>query len=632
MTALWIFRTRGTAAQARAFALGFIAVALTLALRVYLRDQVEAASLIFFVPAILLASATGGLWAGVFTTLLSGAGSAYFLLAPKNSFEVSSPFALMTLSVLAVTGLFIAAICELLRQTIRLSEDANSALVLAHKEAEQLAAIVEGSSDAIIGKTVDGIITSWNKSSANIFGYSAAEMIGAHVSTLIPSHLHAEEEVIRAEIATGNLVSPFETCRLRKDGTSIDVSIAISPVYDAQGGIVGASTAMRDITRRKRAEREIHSTRATLEAALSCMTDAVLICDAEGNFIHSNEAFATFHKFDGAERFKSLEQYSALVEALTSNGQSVPFEEGPISRALKGEIGLTELTLRRKDTGESWIASINFAPIIGEDGVVEGAVLTERDITEQRTAEARLESMRGDLARVGRLNEMGQISAGLAHELNQPLAAMLNYSNVARRLIAQGGPLALEKASDAIAKSADQAVRAGEIIRRMRAFIEKRETSRRIVSINAVVEDAMAVGLTGGAAESITIRMDLSAETHFVNADPIQIQQVVVNLLRNAVDAMEGAVTRVLTISTKAIEDKTIEVAVRDTGSGISREIANILFMPFVTSKPSGMGIGLVISQSIIEAHGGRITFESSPESGTVFHFRLPAATSPPHV
>lgn len=629
MSVFWIFRARSVPGQAGAFAVGIVLVMLTLALRFYIHPGVENPSLVFFVPAILLTSCVGGLWAGFCTTLISCACSAYFLLPPLHSLRVTSSFELMDLTALALTGLFVAAICQLLRETIQRAEAANAELVQAHKATDQLAAIVEHSSDSIIGKTLDGFITSWNKSSAVTFGYSSAEMIGSHISMLIPPSLLAEEQATLAEIASGHSVNHFETSRLHKDGSIIHVSITVSPVRDAHGVIIGASTTMRDITENKRAEKENQSTRVKLEAALFSMTDAVFICDPQGNLVHFNRAFATLHRFQNvAECARTLEQYPALFEAFEAGGQLVPFEQWPVSRALRGETGVAEITLRRKDSGERWIVIFNFAPIVPADGTMTGVVVTVRDVTRQKQSEARLETLRGALARAGRLNDLGQISAGLAHELNQPLAAMVNYSNAAKRLIANREPVALEKAYGAISKATDQANRAAEIILRMRAFIENRGASRAIENINAIVEDAMAVGLMCAQANSITTHLNLSADMPPVFADRVQIQQVLVNLLRNAVEAMENAPRRELTISTAACEDGSVDVAVIDTGPGIPPELADNLFMPFVTSKPGGMGIGLVISQSIIEAHGGRIQVASNPGGGTRFCFRLPAASA----
>jgi two-component system sensor kinase FixL len=203
---------------------------------------------------------------------------------------------------------------------------------------------------------------------------------------------------------------------------------------------------------------------------------------------------------------------------------------------------------------------------------------------------------------------------------------MMNYSNVARRLIETNDASNMEKASEAIAKATDQAQRAGMIIRRMRSFIEKRETRCAIEDINSIMADAIALALIGAMGDGITTDLRLEADLPPVYVDRLQIQQVLVNLIRNAVDAMADSQQRVLTLSTARTAVNRVEVTVSDTGPGLPKDVADRIFMPFFTTKPGGMGIGLVISQSIVEAHGGQIAVETKPGQGAVFRFTVPCA------
>ena len=257
-----------------------------------------------------------------------------------------------------------------------------------------------------------------------------------------------------------------------------------------------------------------------------------------------------------------------------------------------------------------------------------GASKTARDITERKAAEARLRSVQGELSHVARLTEMGQLSAALAHELNQPLTAVLNYMNVAKRLLTMADPASLAKAGDAVTKAGQQALRAGQIIRRLRDFVEKRESKRTIEDVNRVAEDAIALGMVGHAALNIKVHRKLARNLAPLLIDKVQIQQVLVNLMRNAAEAMAETPRRELTISTEAIEDTAVEISVIDTGPGIPDNVAERLFQPFVTTKSGGMGIGLAISQSIVEAHGGQLAMRPNNGGGTIFTFRLPAAPS----
>lgn len=245
---------------------------------------------------------------------------------------------------------------------------------------------------------------------------------------------------------------------------------------------------------------------------------------------------------------------------------------------------------------------------------------------ERESYEARLLNLREELVHVARVSEMGQVSAGIAHELNQPLAAMLNYSNAAKRLTASNAPDAMAKVQTVIAKIAEQAERAGQIVRRMRDFLEKRAGSHRVEDIVTIAEDAMALGLIGAKIPAVAIHFLTAPDLPPVLADRVQIQQVLVNLLVNAVEAMAASPQRELTLAVARHDPGFVEVIVTDSGPGIDPAIAERLFIPFVTTKPHGMGIGLAISKSIIEAHGGAMTAGANPTGGAQFRFTIPVA------
>ncbi len=248
---------------------------------------------------------------------------------------------------------------------------------------------------------------------------------------------------------------------------------------------------------------------------------------------------------------------------------------------------------------------------------------------ERESYETRLLALREELMHVARVGELGQVSAGIAHELNQPLAAMLNYSNAAKRLVGSGAPDAIEKVGAVVTKIAEQAERAGQIVRRMRDFLEKRAGTPAVEDIITIAEDAMALGLIGARAAAVEVHFIAASDLPPVIADRVQIQQVLVNLLRNAVEAMAAAPLRELTL-TITTHDDMIAVSVADTGPGIAAAVADKLFKPFVTTKLHGMGIGLAISKSIVEAHGGTMSAGSNPGGGARFEFTLPAAARIP--
>ena len=248
-----------------------------------------------------------------------------------------------------------------------------------------------------------------------------------------------------------------------------------------------------------------------------------------------------------------------------------------------------------------------------------------RDLTERQKTEARLQELQSELVHISRLTAMGEMASTLAHELNQPLSAISNYLKGSRRMLDSIADERSEVLRDALDKAADQAMRAGQIIRRLRDFVSRGESERRVENITKLVEEASALALVGVKDRGIRVQFNFDPSVDLVLADRVQIQQVLLNLIRNAMDAMETAATRDLVITVSPADDNQVETSVADTGSGIAPEIAEQLFQPFITSKRHGMGVGLSISRAIVEAHGGHIWAEPNPGGGTIFRFTLAA-------
>jgi len=285
-------------------------------------------------------------------------------------------------------------------------------------------------------------------------------------------------------------------------------------------------------------------------------------------------------------------------------------------------IGIGRVVVGRRKDGSTFPMELSVGEV-NQDGrrLFTGFV---RDLTERQQTDRRLQELQEGLLHVSRLRSMGQMAAALAHELNQPLTATANYVRAAQRLLDAPEPN-LPRVRQAMNLAAQQTMRSGEIIRRLRAFVARGEVTRRPENVAKLIEEASALALVGAKEHGIKVLIRVDADLPNAEVDRVQIQQVLLNLIRNAIEAMEDAKVRELSVATVA-HDGAVLVSVADTGHGIPPEIEARLFQPFVTTKPEGMGIGLSVCRTIVEAHGGRLWVEPNEGNGSMFRFTLPAA------
>jgi two-component system sensor kinase FixL len=354
----------------------------------------------------------------------------------------------------------------------------------------QLASIVESSEDAIVGKTLDGVVTSWNGAAARIFGYAPDEMIGRPISILFPPELESEEADILARLRGGERIRHYVTERLHKDGHRISVSLSVAPILDGAGRVVGACKIARDIT-------------------------------------------------------------------------------------------------------------------------------------EDRRLQARLQELREELLHVARQSDMGQMAQAFAHELNQPLAALANYVSGVRALLERGDTV---RAAAGCELAQRQVARAGDVVRRLRDFVKKAEVTHEDADLPAVIRDSLALAGLSARGMDLKTELNLAEDASRAVMDRIQVQQVLVNLLRNAIEAMAESPSPAITVSTRRADADFVEVGVADVGPGLAENIRTRLFQPFNSSKAGGLGVGLSLCRTVIEDHGGRIWAEDRRPRGAVFCFTLPAA------
>jgi two-component system sensor kinase FixL len=398
------------------------------------------------------------------------------------------------------------------------------------------------------------------------------------------------------------------------------VSVTISPVYGEGGRLIGASKVARDISAAKRAQQELEEREAHLQSVLDTVPDAMVVIDIKGAI---QSLSATAQRLFGytAQEATGLNVSMLMPEPYRSH------HDGYLARYLAtGErriIGIGRVVVGQRKDGSTFPMELAVGEVKG--GPRRFFTGFVRDLTERQETQQRLQDLQSELIFMSRFTALGEMASTLAHELNQPLTAIASYLNGARRLLDDGRTGDLPRVREAMDMAASQALRAGQVIKRLREFVSRGESDRRIEDLRQLIEEAAALALVGAKEMGIRVYFDFTPQIELVLADKVQVQQVLLNLIRNAVEAMHDTQKRELSITTHPAEAGMIEVRVADTGPGIAPEVMEKLFQPFVTTKAQGMGVGLSISRTIIEAHGGKLSAESNRGGGTLFRFTLKA-------
>jgi PAS domain S-box-containing protein len=553
----------------------------------------------------------------------------------------------------------------------------DGAYFMAPYDGDPFAVAVRATRTAMVitdARQADHPIAFVNDAFCRMTGYARAGVLGRNCRFLQGSDTDpATVAAVRAAIGAGERVET-EILNYRANGEVFWNRLLISPVHDADGGLthfisnqvdVTAERAGRsdlqdhnaalielsgrlgeraeelaqanrslqsEIEERKRVEvafrrslgaadhartalleREVH-----LRSVLDTVPDAMIVIDDRGIMQSVSTTAERLFGFDAADivgRNVSMlmpspyrEQHDGYLARYFATGERRVIGRGRVVTGLRKDATTFPMEL---SVGEM---------TTGDRRLFTGFV---RDLTERQATRQRLEELQAELIHLSRFTAMGEMASTLAHELNQPLTAVVSYLNGCRRLLDGSETLQNLMISDGMERAAGQALRAGQIISRLRQFVARRESERQMENLSKLIEDASALALVGVNQTGVSFACGFESAATVVMVDKVQIQQVLLNLIRNAIEAMQETERRELTISTTTVDGDTVEVQVTDTGPGVSEAVAAHLFQPFVTTKPQGMGVGLSISRTIIESHGGRLWAEANPEGGTIFRLTL---------
>lgn len=486
---------------------------------------------------------------------------------------------------------------------------------------QSLRKIVEGLADGLVVVDGAGTVAVFNPACERLFGYRAEDVIGRNIGEFIvpcPRDDAVDADARRPVSGRELAAATAEFIGRRKDGTAfaLDSSVGEIDGGERRSFAISVRPAMPQGT----ADRNLREREARLRSVVDTALDGIVIIDKKGRMQSFSPA---------AERLFGYEERE-VVGRNVNMLMPPPYREehdGYLERYLgtgeKRIIGIGRVVVGQRKDGTTFPMDLAVGEFLLEgERFFTGFV---RDVSERQSRERRLLDAQAQIRHLSRVSEMGEMASAIAHELNQPLTAIVNYVEASRRTIATTGIAVPDRVHEYMEKAVVQAGRAGDIIRRLREFLRKGEVGRAPEVVNPVVEEASALALIGSAELGVRVFMKLGKDLPAVLIDKIQIQQVVLNLVRNSVEAMAATVRKELTIATD-LRDDAVLVAVADTGPGLPEEVASRLFQPFLTTKESGMGLGLSICRSIVEVHGGRIWADGGTNGGTVFYFTLPMA------
>ncbi len=496
------------------------------------------------------------------------------------------------------------------------------------EEREQLRLILDGAPDSVVVIDERGNIRFFNAAAVKTFGYSVEEVLHNNVSMLMPSpDREQHDSYLERYRLTGipHIIGHGrEVTARRRDGSTFPARLAIS---ETRVGTQRLFTGfLQNLEAQKKAESELAAEREQFNSILETAPDPVVIINELGRIQFFNRASVTTFGYQPEEVIgKNVNLLMPSPDRERHDSYLARYMDTHVPHI----IGVGREVVARKKDGTTFPARLAISEArVGDKRLFTGFLqnLTAQKRSEEALVQSnvRLRETQAQLYHAARHGDLGEMASAIAHELNQPLTAILNYVQAGRSMIdAAKDPELMTKLRDYMERTATQANRAGTIIRRLRQLYERGDADAVPDDLNDAVAQALDLALIGVKESGVDVQLKLAHDLPEVLIDRQQIQQVIINLVRNAAEAMQVSPHKQLIISTEPDADSMVRLTVCDTGPGLPEEIARNLFAPFQTTKPTGMGLGLSICRSIIEAHGGKIWATETPGGGTTFQFTL---------
>ncbi|WP_417593903.1 PAS domain S-box protein [Parasphingorhabdus sp.] len=446
---------------------------------------------------------------------------------------------------------------------------------------------------------------------------------GAPETCVVPHHRAFFTKAAQSafDARPGDNIVPFEVQLTLPNGRLMLALCSPVPLANPEGDIDAVLISFQDITAQRATEDKLNQADSILKSILKTIPDAMVVID-EAGLISSFSA--TAEKMFGYRHGEIIGQNVKLLMPEPFRSQHDGYLQRYIETDEKRIIGIGRTVVGCRKDGTTFPLQLEVGEAkIGDERYFTGFII---DLTEKKQTEAEVQALQADLAHASRLSAVGTLASSLAHEINQPLTAIANYLSAARDMVDGDLDENREFFREALQESVTESLRAGVIIRRLREFVSRGEINRRVLSIAQVVEDATVLGMIGAQEKGVQFSIDIAPDTNHVFVDRVQIQQVMVNLMRNGIEAMANSPRKILHIGVTSVDEKHVAIAISDSGSGIDEDMVDRIFDPFASTKGDGMGLGLSICRTIIEAHGGTIQATPNPDGGTIFRITLEKA------